>query len=113
LRIGAFNPYHPCWHFVVFATVVLLRPRLWAGSASQGRLGGLKDARGGSCAVSIMYLSVFKKPLFIFAVVLLFMPFALPAFNSPKNQRQNFWWAQKFCCERLKLNRKNIDKKCM
>jgi len=52
------KPYHRCWHFVVFAVVVFaafLAPggarRLQSLPAGrQGRLGGLKVARGRRCA---------------------------------------------------------------
>jgi len=46
LRIGALNPHHPCWRFVVFAGVVFVSSSCWSSLASQSPLGRAKRRRG-------------------------------------------------------------------
>jgi len=50
---GAFNPYYPCWRFVIYVVVVFAALLALGLVACKGRLGGLKAARGGRRATSI------------------------------------------------------------
>jgi hypothetical protein len=103
LRIGAFSRSHHCWRFVVYVVVVLLRPRLWTGSASQGLLGGLKEARGGCCGFgyrkpnhglsglcrkALLILSVFKSCYLFLPQFCLLIFSLLPPSTSQKTKTQ-------------------------
>ena len=71
--------------FVVYSTVVFAALTPLAGLACKARWGGLKETRGGRCAVSIaLFHSYLRNSHFILAVFLPFMLLALPALNSLK-----------------------------
>jgi hypothetical protein len=84
--VGVFKPYHSCWHFAVYAVVVFAALLALGLVACKGRLGGLKEARGGRCATIIALFFVFKKISFILTVILLLVLFAFPAHNSLKTK---------------------------
>ena len=91
LVAGAVKPYHSCWHFAMFAVVVFAALLALGLVACKGRLGGLKESRGGPlCRYHYFISLVFKKLSFILIVVLVFELFALPALNSPKRTRAKF-----------------------
>jgi hypothetical protein len=87
LRIGAVNPYPHCWHFVVFAVVVFAALLALGLVACKGRLGGLKETRGGRCAASIAFIhSYLRNRIFILAVSFGSVLFALLTINSQKRK---------------------------
>jgi hypothetical protein len=86
LRVDAINPYHHCWRFVAYAVVVFAALLALGLVACKSRLGGLKEARGGRCAVRITYLFVFKEFPFYSYCSFAFLLFALPAYNFRKKQ---------------------------
>jgi len=58
--VGAFKPYHHCWHFVAYAVVLFASASCWGSTPRKARWGGLKEARGGRCAATIAYFVVFR-----------------------------------------------------
>jgi hypothetical protein len=68
------------------------------GARLQRPLGRPKSStRRVLCRNHYFISSVFKESVFILAVVFGFCAFRLSRPQLPKNNGQNFWWAQKFC----------------
>jgi len=90
LRVGVFNPYHPCWRFVVFAVVVFASASCWGSPPRKARWGGLKETRGG-CGFSLHWFnsSVFKGP-HLFLPYLVFQSLSPFPPSTPQKIRAKF-----------------------
>jgi hypothetical protein len=102
LVVGAFNPYHNCWHFVAFAVMVLAALLALGLVACKGRLGGLKATRGGCRFIFITYF-IRVLEVIILCLISPSALFAFPTSNSLKEEEAKFLTAPKIFAYSRKL----------
>jgi len=97
LRVGAVRRSHSCWHFVLYAVVVFASASCWGSPPRKGRLGGLKESRGGRRAANIAFIHPYLRNSYLFLPWFCFLLFSLFPPQLPKTMGKIFARTRKFC----------------